>query len=128
MIRHRTARLVIVLPVLNSCFVAAQQAGPQRERLSRCVHAFYYPWYGKNTRSREGRDYYDREFMAAIAAFPDLIGISSFNEWHEGTQIEPAVPKTIDGHRYEDYAPRDRNYYLDRTRFWVDKCETIVVR
>ena len=24
-----------------------------------------------------------------------LVSITSFNEWHEGTQIEPAVPRQI---------------------------------
>jgi hypothetical protein len=32
-------------------------------------------------------------FMSAINTNPDFIGITSFNEWHEGTQIEPAIPK-----------------------------------
>ena len=86
------------------------------------------PWNGENTRSREGGVYYDREFMAAIAAFPDLVGITSFNEWHEGTQIEPAISKAIDGYRYEDYGVRDPNYYLDRTRFWVEKYESLARR
>jgi glycoprotein endo-alpha-1,2-mannosidase len=31
----------------------------------------------------------------AIDTNPDFVGITSFNEWFEGTQIEPAVPKTI---------------------------------
>lgn len=34
---------------------------------------------------------------------PDFIGITSFNEWFEGTQIEPAVPKKIPSYTYEDY-------------------------
>ena len=81
------------------------------------------PWNAENTRPREGGAYYDRAFEAAIDAGPDLIGITSFNEWHEGTQIEPAVPKAIDGFRYEDYRPRAADYYLERTRFWVEQYE-----
>jgi glycoprotein endo-alpha-1,2-mannosidase len=33
---------------------------------------------------------YDRFWAAAVAAHPDRVTITSFNEWHEGTQIEPA--------------------------------------
>jgi len=79
------------------------------------------PWNERNTRSRESGAYYDREFEAALAADPDVIGITSFNEWHEGTQIEPAVPKQIPGYRYEDYRPRGPEYYLDRTKYWVER-------
>lgn len=79
------------------------------------------PWNTENKRSRAGGAYYDREFEAAIAAHPDVIGITSFNEWHEGTQIEPAVPKALDGYRYEDYGARPPEYYLDRTRHWAEQ-------
>src|SRR5207302_2437100 len=33
---------------------------------------------------------YDRLWTAALAASPDLVTVTSFNEWGEGTQIEPA--------------------------------------
>lgn len=79
------------------------------------------PWNDRNIRGREHGAYYDRMFDAAIASRPPLIGITSFNEWHEGTQIEPAVPKQIPGYAYEDYAPLAPDYYLDRTRYWVEK-------
>lgn len=78
------------------------------------------PWNGATTRSRDGGNYYDHMFKAAMDVEPPLIAITSFNEWHEGTQIEPAVPKTIEGFTYEDYAPLEPGYYLNRTRFWVD--------
>ncbi len=79
------------------------------------------PWNSNTTRSRDGGIYYDRMFKNAIDVEPPLIGITSFNEWHEGTQIEPAVPKTIDGYIYEDYEALEPDYYLHRTRYWVDR-------
>ena len=79
------------------------------------------PWNDVNTRDRQNGAYYDREFAAAIAVRPPIISITSFNEWHEGTQIEPAVPKQIPDFKYLDYLPRDPEYYLDRTGYWVDR-------
>lgn len=79
------------------------------------------PWNERNLREREDGAYYDRMFTAAIAAQPRMIGITSFNEWHEGTQIEPAVSKVIPGFRYSDYTPRSPGYYLQRTKYWADR-------
>ncbi len=79
------------------------------------------PWNGRNTRGREDGAYYDRMFRAAIDVRAEIVGITSFNEWHEGTQIEPAIPKTVGEYRYEDYSPREPHYYLDRTAHWAGK-------
>jgi glycoprotein endo-alpha-1,2-mannosidase len=79
------------------------------------------PWNAENTRARQNGKYYDQSFQAAIKQKPDFIGITSFNEWHEGTQIEPAVPKSIPGYTYEDYSPLDPEYYLERTSYWVQQ-------
>ena len=38
---------------------------------------------------------YHRAWDAAIATTPQFISITSFNEWHEGTQIEPAASKRV---------------------------------
>ena len=77
------------------------------------------PWNAATTRPRENGDYYDRMFETAIECHPPWIGITSFNEWHEGTQIEPAIPKSIPGYEYEDYFPREQEYYLERTQYWA---------
>ena len=77
------------------------------------------PWNGANTRERDAGRYYDRMWRAALDVSPPLIAITSFNEWHEGTQIEPAVPKSIPGYTYEDYRPLAPDDYLDRTAHWV---------
>jgi hypothetical protein len=39
---------------------------------------------------REGGAYYERSWQAAIGATPDWVVIDSFNEWPEGTFIEPS--------------------------------------
>ena len=42
-------------------------------------------------RDREGGAYYDRTFNAVIATAPDMIVVHSFNEWVEGSFIEPST-------------------------------------
>lgn len=70
---------------------------------------------------------YDRMWRAAIAAHADDVTITSFNEWHEGTQIEPAAwsPRRRGRYRYLSYDGAWGLYgraaafaYLDRTRYW----------
>uniref|UniRef100_A0A8B9QH24 Glycoprotein endo-alpha-1,2-mannosidase n=2 Tax=Apteryx owenii TaxID=8824 RepID=A0A8B9QH24_APTOW len=51
------------------------------------------PWNNHNTRNRVNGKYYETAFSAALLVRPEIISITSFNEWHEGTQIEKAVPK-----------------------------------
>lgn len=42
-------------------------------------------------RSRDGGGYYAQSWQAAIASAPNWVVITSFNEWPEGTYIEPSV-------------------------------------
>jgi hypothetical protein len=63
----------------------------------------------------------------AVETNADFIGITSFNEWFEGTQIEPAVPKTIPSYTYEDYG-KDTNplFYTHKTRELISKYVKII--
>lgn len=79
------------------------------------------PWNGGTTRSRENGKYYDRMFEAAINCHPKLISITSYNEWHEGTQIEPAIPKKLSDFTYEDYRPLAPDSYLKQTARWIGR-------
>ena len=79
------------------------------------------PWNARNTKRREMGGYYEQSFRAAIDVKPDIISITSFNEWHEGTQIEKAVPKQYKNFIYLDYLPQSPSYYLDITRKWVQQ-------
>jgi hypothetical protein len=73
-------------------------------------------------RPRRNGATYDALWRAAIGANPDVISITSFNEWGEGTQIEPAEPKR--GYRCYDGAwglkgEAARTAYLTRTAYWA---------
>ena len=78
------------------------------------------------TKPRHDGVTYDRMWFAALAARPDRVTITSYNEWHEGTQIEPARPRV----GYESYegawgrrgAAAERAY-IDRTAHWVARLE-----
>ncbi len=78
------------------------------------------PWNGGNYRERDEGAYYDKMFQSAIDANPDFISVTSFNEWHEGTQIEPAIPKKFPEQTYKNYLPLEPNDYLKKTREWVN--------
>lgn len=81
------------------------------------------PWNDNTTRSREDGKYYDDMYQAAINSGARYISITSFNEWHEGTQIEPAIPFKCDEFTYLDYGHLKPDYYLTRTAYWVGKFE-----
>ncbi len=56
---------------------------------------------------RAGGATYDRGWQAAVAVAPPWILVSTWNEWHEGSEIEPSVEH---GRRY-----------LDATRVWAER-------
>jgi hypothetical protein len=52
---------------------------------------------------------YDTLWKAAFAAGADVVSITSWNEWHEGTQIEPAKPYIFPSDNY--YSPGYEGVY-----------------
>jgi glycoprotein endo-alpha-1,2-mannosidase len=75
------------------------------------------PWNGQNTQSRRRGAYYNESFAAALSTHAPLVSITSFNEWHEGTQIETAV-----AHQgYPDYGGGGEQFYLQLTRALVER-------
>jgi len=74
-------------------------------------------------RDRASGATYDGMWRSALRARADLVTITSYNEWHEGTQIEPAADVGV---RYESYdgawdlsGELAQRSYLDRTAVWV---------
>ena len=74
-------------------------------------------------RSRRNGATYDSMWRGAVKARADLVTITSYNEWHEGTQIEPARAGRRSYQCYDGaWGLRGRaaeTAYLDRTAFWV---------
>lgn len=79
------------------------------------------PWNNSTTRDRSNGQYYDNMYQKAISSGAEYVSITSFNEWHEGSQIEPAIPYSSSAFTYLDYGTLSPDYYLDRTAYWVDK-------
>ena len=79
---------------------------------------------------RSGRTY-DVLWAAALAASPDVVTITSFNEWGEGTQIEPAQSRrgyaTYNGAWGLTGAAADFAY-LDRTLYWTARLRSSIAQ
>ncbi|SHE32787.1 glycoprotein endo-alpha-1,2-mannosidase [Mariniphaga anaerophila] len=79
------------------------------------------PWNGAIQTPRRAGVQYEEAYQAAIDCASPFIGITSFNEWHEGTQIEPAIPMSIPGYTYNDYEGLAPDYYLKKTAEYILK-------
>jgi glycoprotein endo-alpha-1,2-mannosidase len=80
-------------------------------------------------RVRRGGWWYDNMWRRALRADADLVTITSYNEWQEGTQIEPARAET--GRRGYDGAwgragAAAQRAYLDATGRWTARLRSAV--
>jgi hypothetical protein len=80
-----------------------------------------------NVKPRRGGKTYDDMWIAAIASGADAITVTSFNEWQEGTQIEPAIGVTLGAYTYDSYngaygyeGTVAEDAYLLRTALWAN--------
>ncbi|MGA9192504.1 MAG: protein kinase [Anaerolineales bacterium] len=67
---------------------------------------------------------YDAQWDSALnqGVRPNMVTITSFNEWHEGTSIEPAsVDKPGGPDAYADFGAVGPLGYLEQTRAWVER-------
>lgn len=74
---------------------------------------------------REDGATYSAQWTSALntGVQPALVTITSFNEWHEGSIIEPPQSGIYDGngYSYADFGSLPPEGYLDLTREWVNK-------
>ncbi|MEU5640983.1 ThuA domain-containing protein [Streptomyces milbemycinicus] len=84
------------------------------------------------TVARDNGAAYDKQWNNAldpqIGGSPTWVSVTSFNEWHEGSVIEPADSSPPAGHGYETYngaygrtGADAETAYLDRTAYWTGK-------
>lgn len=78
------------------------------------------------TTDRKNGQRYDDQWAGAFYSGADMISITSYNEWHEGTNIEPAVPHCMpDNTCMKNYigaygtSGDAASAYMDRTRYWT---------
>jgi hypothetical protein len=68
---------------------------------------------------------FDAQWTAALGTGiePALVTITSFNEWHEGSMIEPPQVGVSDGngYSYADFGALPPEGYLTQTHDWIDK-------
>jgi glycoprotein endo-alpha-1,2-mannosidase len=83
-------------------------------------------------RERRAGTRYDAMWRRAIAARADVVTVTSYNEWHEGTQIEPA--RAVGG-PYASYdgawglrGKRAQSAYLHRTAWWATRYSSAMAR
>lgn len=77
----------------------------------------------------EGRTY-DEQWRAMLetGVTPHIVSITTFNEWHEGTQIEPAAQGMTDGYGYTYAAyTLGPTQYLSATAQWVHAMHEMLV-
>ena len=74
----------------------------------------------------DGRTY-DSMWKTALRANPDVVTITSYNEWQEGTQIEPARFVALGGPSYEDAWGKTgvaaQRAYLTATARWTSRLQ-----
>jgi hypothetical protein len=74
--------------------------------------------------NRRNGETYDSMWRAAVRASADVVSVTSYNEWNEGTQIEPACPR--DGYESYDgswglHGTTAEWAYLTRTSYWTSR-------
>ncbi|TPP58451.1 Guanylate kinase [Fasciola gigantica] len=77
------------------------------------------PWNDRATVDREDGSHFQRLVSKLPLHRVDGVGITSFNEWHEGTQIEPAAVSVRS--IYADYSPFSEEFYLRMVRKFVNR-------
>jgi glycoprotein endo-alpha-1,2-mannosidase len=81
-----------------------------------------------NVRPRRNGETYDSMWTAAVRARAPIVTITSYNEWHEGTQIEPARDARPGYESYNGawglHGKAAQRAYLDRTAYWSDRYRT----
>ena len=83
----------------------------------------------ESVRPRNDGRTYDSMWKTALRANPDVVTITSYNEWQEGTQIEPARFVALGGPSYEDAWGKTgvvaQRAYLTATARWTSRLQRL---
>ncbi|GIL86818.1 hypothetical protein Vretimale_15613 [Volvox reticuliferus] len=75
------------------------------------------PWNKVSQRTRGDGGSYRKYWAAALGVGAQAVSVTSYNEWGEGTQIEPAIPREPrNGCQYLSYKPSSPYLYMEITR------------
>uniref|UniRef100_A0A7S0ZIG9 Uncharacterized protein n=1 Tax=Timspurckia oligopyrenoides TaxID=708627 RepID=A0A7S0ZIG9_9RHOD len=84
------------------------------------------PWNVRNFKDRQNGTYYDQKWnhtLTRVNPQSPFISLTSFNEWHEGTQIEPCsnhhVTSDSNQAQFKTLFPLSDSYYLSQTSKWM---------
>ena len=80
------------------------------------------------TLARDNGAAYDKQWGNALGSNADWVSVTSFNEWHEGSVIEPARSTPPAGQGYQTFegaygktGAAAETAYLDRTAYWTQR-------
>ena len=83
----------------------------------------------ESVRPRNDGRTYDSMWKTVLKAKPDLVTITSYNEWQEGTQIEPARATVLGKPSYEGAWGKTgvaaQRAYLTATTRWASRLQTL---
>jgi glycosyl hydrolase family 99 len=86
----------------------------------------------ESVRPRNDGRTYDSMWKTALRAKPDVVTITSYNEWQEGTQIEPARFVALGGPSYEDAWGKTgvvaQHAYLTATARWTSRLQRLPIQ
>ena len=68
---------------------------------------------GPRVLDRRDGDFYDSTWEAAVAYDARWIVIATFNDWNEGTEIEPSIEDGLD--------------YIEQTAEWIGKFKGVAI-
>ena len=80
-------------------------------------------WARGSKRNRDGGSYYDRMWNFAIKSNSNIIIINSFNNWFDGSMIEPAISRENYKFSEETWTNNlgNSNDFLEKTKYWINQ-------
>lgn len=81
-------------------------------------------WNSRQKKSRLCDQYYNNMWRTAFEINPPIILINSFNNWVEGTSIEPAISKDTFVLNKDNWCGNEPQFYMERTAKYIKTFKT----